>query len=610
MEKELTIYDYWRIVVKHRFTIVISVIVMLVATYVFTELQKPVYKATSAVKIDISSIPSSMMIDPIGAEIRIIKSEEVIKKALDKLGLKDSIAEIQSQLNVEQVGYSNIVQITAYADNPNKVSGIVNAITESYIEKSTEERNKAKKQQKEYILSQLTRQEEELRKAEENLKNFKAKGGISGLASAYASRLIELNSQLSNLLNSYTEEHPEVIKKKREIKFVEEQIKSLSEQDMELIRLTREVNINESLYNNLKKQYQEAEIAEAGKIEVSTIISRAVPPKYPIKPNKKLNLIIGFFLGLIIGSVASLFLESLDTTIGTVEDLETFIGLPILGIIPHAPDESKKSKLLLTRFLFKKRDRLSCLRENLILWHSAKLGFVESYHTLRANISFHISKGNKKSLIFTSAGPGEGKTFCLINYALSSAETGLQVILIEADLRRPTISKIFGLNRENGLSDILVGSILWKDALKGTSDFLMSGLKLDNIIKVPGIENLKVITCGRRFINPIDIINSPNMPSLIDELKANFDLVLLDCPPVLLFADATILSSKVDTVVLVYQAGRTSKIALKRAKSQLDNVKANILGIVLNDVKMEMIPHYYGSYYYSSKYYKEEKKST
>lgn len=606
MEKELTIYDYWRIIVKHRFTIVVSIILMLVGTYVFTDLQKPVYKATTEVKIDVSSD----FVDPIGAEIRIVKSEEVIKKVIDKLKLKESVDEIQSQVVAEQVGRSNIVQITVYANSPKKVSEIVTAITESYVEKSAEERNKAKKQQKEYILLQLTCQEEELRKAEENLKNFKAKGGISGLASVYASKLIEINFQLSSLLNSYTEEHPEVIKKKEEIKFVEEQIKSLSGQDMDLIRLTREVNINEGLYTNLKKQYQETEIAEAGKIEVVTIISRAVPPKYPIKPNKKLNLIIGFFLGLIIGSITSLLFESLDTTIGTVEDLETFIGLPILGIIPHAIDESQKGKFFLSRFLFKKRDGLTYFRKNLILWHSSKSGFVESYYTLRTNISFHILKDNKKSLIFTSAGPGEGKTFSLINYALSFAETGIQVVLVESDLRRPIISKIFGLNKENGLSDILSGDIRWKNAVKGISNPLKSELKLNNIIKVPRMENLKIITSGHKVTNPIDIINSLNMISLIKELKENFDLVLFDCPPVLLFADATILATKVDTVVLVYQAGRTSKIALKRAKSQIDNVNANILGIVLNDVKLEMIPHYYGSYYYSSRYYKEEKKNT
>ncbi|MFH1073589.1 MAG: GNVR domain-containing protein [Candidatus Firestonebacteria bacterium] len=606
--EELTIYDYWRTLTKHKYIIFFTSVVLLVATYIFTDLQKPVYKASCSIKIGASeSNISGTALDPMGTEIRIVKSEDVIRRALIKIKSTKSVMDVIGDLEVGQVGDSNMIQITGYSDKAEVAAMLVNAIAECYIEKSFEEKSKAEKEQKKYIQIQLTQQEKELFKAEENLKNFKSKGGISGMAQAYASRLIELSSQLSSLKRQYTEEHPEVRKKKEDIKDVEEKIRELSEQDSELIKLTREVSINESLYNNLRTKFQEAEIAEAGKVETSAIVNKAMAAKYPLRPNKKLNMIIGLLLGLIIGAVAAFFMESLDTTIGSVEDLESFIGLPVLGIIPKATDELDKKSGIFGR-LFRKKGKDAYLKRHLILWYYPKSILVEAYHTLRTNISFTVAKDKKKSLIFTSSGPAEGKTFSIINYALSSAEAGMQVVLVEADLRRPSINKIFGFSRENGLSDILLGNITWKEALKGTSDILMSGLKLENIIKVPGIENLKIITCGRMYTNPVDIINSSSLDILLSELKANFDLVVFDCPPILLFADSTILASKVDGVVLIYQSGRTSKLALRRAKSQLDNVHANILGMVLNDVNIKMMPHY-GSDYYSSRYYKEDKKN-
>lgn len=610
--EELTLYDYWHTLTKHRYVIMFSIGVLLTATYIFTGLQKIVYTASCTVKVSQAEsnplIPSYFGggMDVVGSEIRMIKSEDVIRRALVKTRSTETVVDMMGNIEVEQSGTSDQVVIRGYYDSPEKVAMLVNAIAECYIEKSTEEKSRSEKEQKQYIKTQLTQQEQMLYKAEENLKNFKAKGGVSGMAQALASKLIDLNSQIANLKRQYTEEHPEVLKKKEEISFIEEQIKKLSEQDAELIRLTREMDIYDSLYKELRKKYQDAEIAEAGKIQTSVIVSKALAPRKPIRPDLKLNMIIGFLLGLIIGAVAAFFMESLDTTIGSVEDLESFIGLPVLGIIPKATDELDKQTGFF-RKLFKKRDKNAYLKRHLILWYSPKSVLVEAYHTLRTNISFNVAKDKKKSLVFTSAGPAEGKTFSIINYALSSAEAGMQVVLVESDLRRPSVNKIFGLPRENGLSDILLGNIHWKDGLKGTSDFLMSGLKLDNIIKVPGIENLKIITCGRSYTNPVDVISSNSVDNLISELKENFDLVLFDCPPVLLFADATIMASKVDGVVLIYQSGRTSKLALRRAKSQLDNVHASILGIVLNDVNIKMMPHY-NSYYYSSRYYKNDRR--
>jgi Mrp family chromosome partitioning ATPase len=248
------------------------------------------------------------------------------------------------------------------------------------------------------------------------------------------------------------------------------------------------------------------------------------------------------------------------------------------------------------------------MKEQFVLWRTEKSLLTEAYNTLRTNISFSLAKDNIKTLMFTSSGPEEGKTFSIVNYALSVAESRKQVLLVESDLRRPSLHKMFGLERGEGLTDVLLDSISWKNAVKGTSDLIMGGFKLDNLLKLPGIENLKIMTCGSASVNPLELLNSKSLADLLVELRSNFDVVVFDCPPVLLFADATILATKVDAVVVVYQSGRTSRVALKRAKTQLENVKANMLGIVLNDVRIEMLSHY-RNYYYSDRYYRKDNKT-
>ncbi|MFH1824870.1 MAG: polysaccharide biosynthesis tyrosine autokinase [Candidatus Firestonebacteria bacterium] len=599
--QELTLSDYWKIFNKRKYVIVFSIVLMLMSTYIFTMAQKTIYKAQTLIKIDVTNVVPGT--DPIDTEIRIAKSREVVEIALETLKIPETVSEFQDEIECEQVVASNRIQITAYASNAKDTVKKTNAIANAYIKRSMEQRNKAANDQKQYIAVQLEQQKIELSKAEEKLRDFKAKGNASGMATAYASKLIDLNSDLAGLLNSYTEEHPEVVKRKAEIKYLENQVKTLSQQDLELIRMMREVSIIEVLYSNLRKKYQEAEINEAGKIQSAVIESAAQEPKNPVKPNKKLNMIIGGFLGFIIGSIIIFILESFDTSIANVEDLEAFMEIPVLGLIPHAGENSERRGSIFSRMV--KRDDIKYFRDNFISWHSKKSILVESYHTLRTNVYFNMEKDGRKSLFFASSGPGEGKTFNAVNFALSVAESGKRVVLIESDLRRPIIHRLLGLKREDGLTDIILGNINWSEGLKGTPDLLMGGFKFDDIIKIPGMENLKIITCGTVYSNPIDLINSDKIEKLISDLKNNFDILVFDCPPVLLFADATIMASKVDASILVYQSGKTSKIALKRAKTQLDNVNSKILGIVLNDANLQLIP-YYGSYYYSSRYYKEK----
>jgi tyrosine-protein kinase Etk/Wzc len=305
-------------------------------------------------------------------------------------------------------------------------------------------------------------------------------------------------------------------------------------------------------------------------------------------------------LGLIIGSVIAFVLENIDTTIDTIEGIESFIELPVLGVIPFIFLEDENEKFRFFKRIFgsksSKKDDMKYF-QSLVVLHKKNQSALESYHTLHTNISYALSNSKIKTILFTSAGPGEGKTLTAANYALAAAQSGLKTILIESDLRQPILHRIFGISKENGLTDVVSGKIKWQDAVKSTTDFLMGKMSIDKILETSGIENFKVITSGIHTANPVDIMSSENINLMMRELKAEFDLIIFDAPPLLLFADGFILSRNMDGIIIVYRVGRTSKSSLNRAKSQLDNIKAHIIGVVLNGLKPSELEPRYGYYY-------------
>ena len=179
-------------------------------------------------------------------------------------------------------------------------------------------------------------------------------------------------------------------------------------------------------------------------------------------------------------------------------------------------------------------------------------------------------------------------------------------MFIELDLRRPSVHRWFGIRRVPGFTDYVVGRNALEEVLHTTTDFLLGGLEVERIVSTPGLENFAFISCGNIPPNPVDLLSSSSTIETLNELKEKYELVVLDTPPVLLFADALILSKYATYVVLVYRVGRIARGALKRAKDMLTSIKANIVGVVLNDIRAEEMEPRYG-YYYAYKYYVKEK---
>jgi len=209
--------------------------------------------------------------------------------------------------------------------------------------------------------------------------------------------------------------------------------------------------------------------------------------------------------------------------------------------------------------------------------------------------------------MFTSAGIREGKTLTSVNSALSMAQLGYKVVLVDADLRRPSVHRAFGLKKEMGLTEAVLGTFRTEEVVKTMDDIMMGDIKSSVLMKTYGMENLNIITAGHLPGNPTEILSPANMTKFINELKEKFQIVFIDSAPVLPVTDSCILSSRVDSVVLVYEVGRVSRGALKRCKMQINNAKGRPVGIVLNNMRVSEMRFGSSFYYYAQKYYGEER---
>ncbi len=352
-------------------------------------------------------------------------------------------------------------------------------------------------------------------------------------------------------------------------------LQSLPEKEYELSQLIRDKEVSDKIYAMLLEKHEEARITEAGKVSSIRVIDPAKLPKSPIKPKKKLNLAIGVIIGLMLGIGLVVFLEYLDTSIKTIEDVERDINLAVLGSIPIIREKSKLKDETIT----------SQLATNLPLKSHA----MEAYRSLRTNIQFTDPDKPLNTILFTSTGPGEGKTLTVSNLGIVLALSGVKTLLIDCDLRRPVLHKLFQEDKEPGVVNILAGQSEVKSVIHKTK-----------------IDNLHIITCGAIPPNPAEMLGSHRMKELLSELKKKFDIILLDSPPVIAVTDPVVLSSEVDGVVLVIKSGSTSSDAVLRAKSLLENVQARIVGAVLNNVWVEGLYGRYGYYHHYHHYYTPE----
>ena len=353
-------------------------------------------------------------------------------------------------------------------------------------------------------------------------------------------------------------------------------LEQLPNKVLELARLKRRQLVDEQTFVMMTKRLEETKIQEAGQRKEVRVIDEAIEPLFPTKPKKKLNLALGLVLGLGLGIGITFLREYFDNTIKSQEELEQ-LGFNILATIPRI-EMSKVEEKLEARMSKLGPMEGKRIEARLITHLDPKSPVSEAYRSLRTNIQFSHVDEKIGAVLVTSSGPKEGKSTTSANLVIAMAQSGKKVVLIDADLRRPVVHSIFGLEKDEGLTN-----------------YLMDDISFEKMIKPSIMENLYIIPSGVLPPNPSELLASEKMKALLIKLREEFDFILFDTPPIIAVTDAAILSTIVDGAILVVSSGHTNYDALVRAKSLLDAVNTRILGALLNGVEVGGM---YGSYYY------------
>ncbi len=367
----------------------------------------------------------------------------------------------------------------------------------------------------------------------------------------------------------------------------ESQFSTLPSKELRLAQLERAYKINDNIYEMLMEKYEEAKITEAGQLGNVKIIDTAFIPSTPIRPNKKKNILFALLVGIGIGLVFTVFTEYLDTSIKEPKDIQEFIGEPTLGIIPNI-----NHRELISRY--GDNGKVADIRQLLLTHYAPHSTISEAYRSLRTNLQYFNHDKPLKNLLVTSTIAKEGKSTIVSNLGITMSQRGLKTVLIDADLRKPVLHKFFQLKIEPGLTDLII----------------KSEMTLDKVIRKTNIENLFVITSGGIPPNPTDLLESKKMEAIVIELRKSFDFIIFDSPPIMIVADAVVLSRNIDGVLLIVEAKKTRRDAIREAKTVIEHVGGRVLGAVLNKARFSRLDHLYGSYsgyYYYYGYEKEGK---
>ena len=360
----------------------------------------------------------------------------------------------------------------------------------------------------------------------------------------------------------------------------------LNESAIEYSLLKRDVETNRTLYEGLLQKLKEAGVTAGLRSNNIRPVDVARVPDSPVEPNVPRNLAFALALGLTTGIGLAFLLEAVDNTVRTPEQAQLISALPSLGMIPLGSkngSETSTSKLALAA---------SKEAVELVTQSRPQSQMAESYRALRTSLLLTSLGAPPKVILVTSALPQEGKTATSINTAIVLAQKGVRVLLLDADLRRPSIHKTFGMGPRTGLSNVLTGNATLQQA----------------IVRSPALAGLFLLPAGTPPPNPAELLASTNMKDALEELRDQYDHIVIDTPPTLSVTDAVVMTPRADAVILVARSGQTTKQALRRARDLLTQVNAKVSGVLLNAVDLNSPDYYYYEYRgkYSQNYFHDD----
>lgn len=469
---------------------------------------------------------------------------------------------------------TSIIGLTLQGTDKQLITEALNRVLVNYKQQNIESSSAQKSQTLAFLNKQLPVLKADLDTAEKVFNRFREKNNtvdVNQEAQLYLKQSVDLETQKiilkekqAELQAKYTAEHPMMLQVNAQITAIDQKIaelnsslKKLPETQRQYLQLYREVEVKNGLYTSLLNTYQTMSVAKAGEIGNVRIIDTAIEPVKSIKPRGIVTLVLSIVVGVFVGVLIALTRNLLRTGIKDTTEIETEFDLPVYATVPRSPQQLIKDKIL------KKKKNIPLLAVK-----DSDDVAIESLRSLRTAIHFALAKTENKVIMISGASPGVGKSFISANLAAILAQSGSRVLLIDADMRRGYLHKYFSDENAEGLSELLLEKTNIAAAIKPTE-----------------LDTLSFLGRGKNPTHPSELLNTGLFEQLLEQLKADYDHIIVDTPPVLAVTDATIVSQYSDVNLLVVRFAQTSKKELELTINRFTNSNSQIHGVVLNDIQ-------------------------
>lgn len=602
--RDVTIKDYLGIVKKKLWVILLCSAITTTDATMKTLKKVPLYQATARVIIErnqphVTGIQQVYVPtwdkEYIQSQINIIYSRSLAKKAAESLiasgdttfqGMSNPESAFLGGVKANIVPGTQLIDIGYVSRDATKAAKFANTLTEVFIKQDVEKRTEASRYATGWLQTEFTELKKKLEDSERNLNDYLQRNQIittpdiekraQSILEGLKQEKVKIENEITGLSKRYKPKHPKMVslitRLEAIIKSIEDETKKLLELNTKTIEynaLKREVDSNKSLCESLLRRIKETEVSADLETSSIRIVDKATVPASPFSPKRKNDVSRGLTLGLILGVALVFLLEYFDSTVKTAEDIENYVRLPFLGYVPSARQEAKSK-------LAKDVDLLS--------HRLARSRVAEAYRSIRTSIIFSSPEDKPlKTILITSASPEEGKSTVTINLGIIFAHANEKILILDADMHKSRLANSLGVDNKTGLSSFLAG----------TSTLEMS-------IKQTFIPNLFILPNGPVPPSPAELLTSAKTHQLLEELKARFDRIIIDSPPVLTVTDAAILANMTDGVVYIIRAGFRNIDIILKSRQRLNEVKSRIIGVILNNTNVKREDAYYYYHYYYS----------
>ncbi|MBM4952195.1 polysaccharide biosynthesis tyrosine autokinase [Vibrio parahaemolyticus] len=519
---------------------------------------------------------------------------------VSKISKLDAINKLQENLSISERGkQTGIISLSFSGEDRTKIQAILNDISQNYFLQNVQRNSAEAEQSLEFLKGHLPDIKTKLTASEDVLNRFRQENESIDLGLEAQSTLkvmVELEAQLNELTfkeseisQRFTQDHPaykSLLDKRqtllKEKERLNKQVQKLPKTQREVLRMTRDVEVNQQIYIQLLNKVQELNIIKAGTVGNVRILDSAQSFSKPIKPKKALIVVLATLLGGMAGVAFVLIRAAFHRGVETPDQIEQ-MGIAVYASVPKSIQQLEFASKL-------KRNKSKGNNELVLLAEANPADLsIEALRSLRTSLHFAMMEAKNNVLMISGPAPSIGKTFVSTNFAAVAAKTGQKVLLIDADMRKGYLQQCFGLRWDNGLSEYLSGKVA-----------------PSNIIKSTSIDNLNVVTRGQVPPNPSELLMHPRFKSFIDDMSAEYDLVIIDTPPVLAVTDPSIVGALAGTTLMVARFDQTTLKEIEVARGRFEQSGVEVKGVILNAVEKKASNSYgYGYGYYNYAYKSE-----